>query len=319
MAEHTMTLSNGLKLGYAEYGDPRGEVMFYFHGWPSSHVQGSLFDEAAKKHRIRLICPDRPGIGLSDFQPNRSLDDWTHTLEQLAAHVGADNYHVMGWSGGGPYVLITALKMPKRLLSASIICGAPPLKFLGDRDMFWLYRVMIQLRHYFPTVLGTVLRLGGVIAKGSPQKAPLRWLMKLLGDEDRRVLLLPGVYDVVRDATLGALNRGPRSVIADADIYLSEWGFEVSQITFPIHFWHGKQDKNIAWTYTERIASLIPAATTRWSESDGHYSMPITHAEQVLISAIQGNSVSPGRAGQQDGDAGIDGEMLGAILRGQGR
>lgn len=287
MPDHTFTLANGLTLGYSEYGDPLGEVAFYFHGWPSSRVQGSLFDELAKQHRLRLICPDRPGIGLSDFQQGRTLQDWPDTLTQLAAHVGADNYHVIGWSGGGPYVLITALKLSKRLLSASIICGAPPLKFLGDREMFWLYRFMIQLRHYLPTVLGTVLRLGGMVAKGSPQKAPLRWLMKLLGEEDRRVLLLPGIYDVVREATLGALQRGPRSVIADADIYLSEWGFEVSQINFPIHFWHGKQDRNIAWTYTDRIASLIPEATTEWSDIDGHYSMPITHAERILTTALR--------------------------------
>lgn len=318
MPDHVLSLSNGLKLGYTEYGDPRGEAMFYFHGWPSSHVQGSLFDEPAKKLGIRFICPDRPGIGLSDFQPQRTLADWPDTLAQLAAHVGADNYHVLGWSGGGPYVLVTALRLPKRLLSASIICGAPPLKFLGDRDMFWLYRFMIQLRHHFPTVLGAVLRLGGKIAAGSPQKAPLRWLMKLLGEEDRRVLHLPGIYDVVRDATLGALNRGPRSVIADADIYLTEWGFEVSQIDFPIRFWHGKQDKNIAWSYTERIASLIPVASTFWSEIDGHYSLPITHAEQILAAALQKPSSTVG-AGEQNGDAVLDGELLASVLRRQSR
>ena len=318
MSDHTLTLANGLNLGYAEYGDPRGEVAFYFHGWPSSRIQGSLFDDMAKKHCMRLICPDRPGIGLSDFQPGRTLFDWPETLTQLANHVGADNYHVIGWSGGGPYVLITALKLPKRLLSASIICGAPPLKFLGDREMFWLYRVMIQLRHYLPTVLGAVLRLGGLIAKGSPQKVPLRWLMKLLGQEDRRILNLPGIYEVVRDAALGALDRGPRSVIADADIYLNEWGFEISQINFPIHFWHGKQDRNIAWSYTERLASLIPAATSVLSDIDGHYSLPVTHAEQIIVAALQ-KSPSTGDAGQQDGNTGIDGELLGAVLRRQSR
>ena len=318
MSDHTFTLANGLKLGYAEFGDPRGEVAFYFHGWPSSRFQGSLFHEVAKQQGMRLICPDRPGIGLSDFQSGRTLSDWPETLTQLAAHVGADNYHVIGWSGGGPYVLITALKLPKRLLSASIICGAPPLKFLGDREMFWLYRLMIQLRHYFPSILGAVLRLGGMAAKGSPQKAPLRWLMKLLGEEDRRMLNLPGIYEVVRDATLGALDRGPSSVIADADIYLSEWGFEVSQINFPIRFWHGKQDRNIDWTYTERIAALIPVATSVWSEIDGHYSLPITHAEQILAAALQ-KAPSPGNAGQQDGNALIDGELLSAVLRRQSR
>jgi len=123
--DHVITLSNGLRLGYAEYGDPRGEVAFYFHGWPSSRLQGCLFDDLAKKHGMRLICPDRPGIGLSDPQPGRTLADWQQTLTELAAHVGADNWHVIAWSGGGPYLLSTALLMPKRLLSASIICGAP--------------------------------------------------------------------------------------------------------------------------------------------------------------------------------------------------
>ncbi|MDI1311231.1 alpha/beta hydrolase [Prosthecobacter sp.] len=287
MSDHTFTLSNGLTLGYCEYGDPRGEVAFYFHGWPSSRSQGSLFHEHAKKHGMRLICPDRPGIGLSDFQAGRTLSDWPVTLEELAAHVGADNYHVIGWSGGGPYVLVSALQLHRRLLSATIICGAPPLKFLGDRQMFWLYRFMIQLRHFFPTILGLVLYLGGLAAKGNPQKPPLRWLMKLLGVEDRRVLLLPGIFDVVREATLGALDRGARSVIADADIYLSEWGFEVSQINFPIRFWHGKQDRNIAWTYTQQVAELIAQAETHWSEIDGHYSLPITHSEQIITAALQ--------------------------------
>jgi pimeloyl-ACP methyl ester carboxylesterase len=285
--DHVITLSNGLRLGYAEYGDPRGEVAFYFHGWPSSRLQGCLFDELAKKHGMRLICPDRPGIGLSDPQPGRTLADWQHTLTDLAAHVGADNWHVIAWSGGGPYVLASALLLPKRILSASIICGAPPLSFLGDREMFWIYRLLIQLRKLLPSVLGGILKLGAVITRMRPGCLVHRLLLKMLGAEDRRILSDPKVFKVVCDATLGALNRPAADVIADADIYLSEWGFEVSRITVPIHFWHGRQDKNIDWTYTQRLASLIPHAVTHFSEHDGHYSMPVTHAEQVITTALQ--------------------------------
>ncbi|HCN76497.1 MAG TPA: alpha/beta hydrolase, partial [Verrucomicrobiales bacterium] len=104
MADHTLTLSNGLTLGYAEYGDPAGAVMFYFHGWPSGRVQGELMHEAGLKFGLRIIAPDRPGIGLSDFQPRRRLLDWPPVLEELAAHAGAEKFHVLGWSGGGPYV-----------------------------------------------------------------------------------------------------------------------------------------------------------------------------------------------------------------------
>lgn len=295
--DHVITLSNGLRLGYAEYGDPRGEVAFYFHGWPSSRLQGCLFDELAKKHGMRLICPDRPGIGLSDPQPGRTLEDWQQTLTELAAHVGADNWHVIAWSGGGPYVLATALLMPKRLLSASIICGAPPLIFLGDREMFWIYRLLIQLRKLLPTVLGGILKLGAVIARMRPGCLVHRLLLKMLGAEDRRILSDPKVFKVVCEATLGALNRPAADVIADADIYLSEWGFEVSRISMPIHFWHGKQDRNIDWTYTQRLASLIPHAVTHFSEHDGHYSLPVTHAEQVITTAMQKDEAANDRPG----------------------
>lgn len=286
MADPTLRLSSGRMLGYAEHGDPAGVPCFYFHGWPSARVQGALMDAAGRKFGLRFISPDRPGIGLSDFHAGRELRDWPPLLAELAAHLGLAQFHVLGWSGGGPYVLVTAQAMPERLLSATIICGAPPLTFLGYEHMFWLYRLMIRLRHAFPTVLGVLLRVGEKIARGEPGGVPLRWLMRMLGKADREVLSKPEVFAVVRDGMLEALRRGPRSVIADADIYLSEWGFEVGAIGYPIHFWHGKQDRNIDWRYTEKLAGIMPHTTTEWLDEEGHYSLPVTHLEAILSRAL---------------------------------
>lgn len=286
MADHTLRLSSGRTLGYAVHGDPQGTPCFYYHGWPSARVQGALMDEAGRRHGLKIISPDRPGIGLSDFHPGRSLQDWPALLEELAAHEGVDRFHVMGWSGGGPYVLVTALSMPERLLSATIVCGAPPLTFLGYEHIFWPYRLMIRLRHAFPALLGLVLRSGEKIARGEPDRAPLKWLLGMVGKADREVLSNPAVFSVVRDGIVEALRRGPRSVIADADIYLSEWGFEVGGIGYPIHFWHGKEDRNIDWRYTEKLARIMPHATVHWFENEGHYSLPVTHLDAMLTTAL---------------------------------
>ena len=287
MSDHTFTLSNGLKLGYAIHGDLEGVPAFYYHGWPSARCQGALMDAAGKKYGVKFISPDRPGIGLSSFQKKRTLLDWPSMQLELAEHLGAEKFHVFGWSGGGPYVLATALKIPGRLLSANIICGAPPLGFFGDEEMFWLYRVMIRLRHTMPSVLGLVLKMGEVVSRGSVEKPPLKWFMGMMGDEDRRVLTDPAIFNVVRAGMLECLRRGPKCVIADADIYLSEWGFEVSQVNYPIHFWHGKEDRNIAWTYTEKLAEMIPQATPTFFEEDGHYSLPITRADVIVKTAVE--------------------------------
>lgn len=282
MSDHTLRLSTGRLLGYAEHGDPAGAPCFYFHGWPSSRIQGRLLHEAGLRHGMRFISVDRPGIGLSDYHPGRQLKDWPPVLEELAAHLGISNFHILGWSGGGPYVLITALALPHRLLSASIMCGAPPLTFLGYQHMFWIYRLMIRLRSAFPSILGLLLRLGGSIVKTPPDRAPLKWLLRMLGPADRAVLTRPEVFETVRQATLEALRRGPRYVIADADIYLNEWGFEVGGIGYPIHFWHGKEDHNIHWRYTERLASIMPHTTLRLFDHEGHYSLPVTQIDSIL-------------------------------------
>ena len=36
--DHLITLKDGRKLAYAEYGDPKGKPLFYFHGWPVTRL-----------------------------------------------------------------------------------------------------------------------------------------------------------------------------------------------------------------------------------------------------------------------------------------
>lgn len=69
----TVRLRDGRRLGYAEWGDRGGRPLSSFHGWPGSRVEGQLGDDPAKAAGIRMIALDRPGMGLSDHQPRRTL------------------------------------------------------------------------------------------------------------------------------------------------------------------------------------------------------------------------------------------------------
>ncbi|MCX6849105.1 MAG: hypothetical protein NTY98_09320 [Verrucomicrobia bacterium] len=35
------------------------------------------------------------------------------------------------------------------------------------------------------------------------------------------------------------------------------------------------------------MAQFIPQAETHWSEIDVHYSRPITHAQEIIVAALQ--------------------------------
>jgi len=98
-ANQTVQLTDGRTLGYAEYGSPQGEPMFYFTGGNSSRLEGEWFDHAAKKKHIRLIVPDRPGFGLSTHQPNRKLLDWPNDVTELANSLSIDYFQYLGYPG----------------------------------------------------------------------------------------------------------------------------------------------------------------------------------------------------------------------------
>src|SRR5438552_17010722 len=113
----SITLRDGRRLGYAEYGDPAGVAVFYFHGTPGSRLEGTIADEAAKRLRVRLIAIDRPGVGLSTFKPRRKLRDWPADVIALADALGIDRFAIVGLSGGGPHALAGARYIGTRLIA----------------------------------------------------------------------------------------------------------------------------------------------------------------------------------------------------------
>ncbi|KAJ5095489.1 hypothetical protein NUU61_004845 [Penicillium alfredii] len=97
-------LPDGRALGYADYGSPTGYPVIYCHGYPSSRLEGFMFDLHGTLHRnqIRLIAPDRPGFGLSTVKPDRRIMDWPADVKVLAQHLGLSHFAVLGCSGAVP-------------------------------------------------------------------------------------------------------------------------------------------------------------------------------------------------------------------------
>jgi pimeloyl-ACP methyl ester carboxylesterase len=79
----TITLPDGRTLGYAETGDADGEPIVALHGIPSGRLGAAIFDQVAREHGIRIIAPERPGVGVSDPDPDRELVDWPADVSDL--------------------------------------------------------------------------------------------------------------------------------------------------------------------------------------------------------------------------------------------
>lgn len=72
------------QLDYAEFGDPKGKPVFFFHRLPGSRLFRHPDNSIATSLGVRLITVDRPDFGLSAFKSGRQLLDWPDDVLELA-------------------------------------------------------------------------------------------------------------------------------------------------------------------------------------------------------------------------------------------
>ena len=151
--ENTLILSDGRSLAYAEYGDSHGKPVFFFHGMPGSRLFRPP-DEITEKTGVRLITTDRPGYGLSAFQPGRRFLDWPGDISQVADHLGIQKFYAAGHSGGGPYVAACAYALPERVTAAAVLSGAGPVAAPGStRGMTSTNKLGLTMGRFIPWLL----------------------------------------------------------------------------------------------------------------------------------------------------------------------
>lgn len=91
----TFILPDGRKLGYAQYGSLTGRPIILNHGLACSRFDGAFFHEVGEQLDARIICVDRPGMGLSTPHPTRTVLDLAKDVEHLTEHLKLDAYSVM--------------------------------------------------------------------------------------------------------------------------------------------------------------------------------------------------------------------------------
>jgi pimeloyl-ACP methyl ester carboxylesterase len=277
----TAELPGRRTIGYAEYGDPAGSPVFFFHGWPSSRLHGHAVHEAALAKGLRVIAPDRPGIGLSSPQPGRSFSSWPADVAALADRLGFDRFLLMGISGGAPYTLATAAALPDRVKAAAIVCGAPPFGDPADRaHMHFAYRTLSGNPAVRRAAMPIVLRTSRWMIGRGPDRLPMSLMLKSIPQRDRDAIIGGGWQTMMR-SYLEASHSPAANVLQDGELYLQPWDFQPEDIQVPVAFWHGVADANLPIDVAKRLAARIPHAETHWIEGEGHYSLPVHYGPAV--------------------------------------
>jgi pimeloyl-ACP methyl ester carboxylesterase len=284
----TVRTADGRVTGYYEYGDPAGTPVVALHGTPACGAGFAWADQRAQARGIRLLAPDRPGVGdSSPWEPGRGaiVDDYPPRLRAFADALGLGTFPVIGYSGGGPYALAAAEALPDRVAAAAVVSGAGQVGEWASVDDFESTdRRLTQLAHRIPTLAGAVLSLSARAARVAP-KTSLRFAQIEMSAPDRAVMATFPSARAALAVFTQSCRRGAAGVVDDYAALGRRWGFPVDTITVPVRCWHATADPIVPIRHTEELVRRIPGAQLSLWEGEGHLAI-VEHIGEVLDALI---------------------------------
>jgi pimeloyl-ACP methyl ester carboxylesterase len=279
----SVTMPDGRELAYEEYGDPAGDPVLSFHGGLSSRLDAAPAHSAALELGVRLISPDRPGIGRSTFQPGRRLLDWPDDVAVLTDALGIDRFAVMGWSCGGPYAAVCGARMSDRVTAVGLLSSAVPLDLVGTtKGLSRDDRILLFLVRWAPRLASRLLR---VTIGDATETRLYREIRRSFSAVDRAALDERGsIVDAVAFVK-ESMRQGTAGCLQDYRVFGSPWGFDLGEVTVPVQIWEGEEDETGPPEYRELLLRHLPHAALSVVPGEGHLSL-LQHQAPAILSHL---------------------------------
>ncbi|KAJ5272933.1 alpha/beta-hydrolase [Penicillium angulare] len=292
-ASQVITLPDGREIGYATYGPPPSSeipTIVYCHGFPGSRFEAAFIEN--KGIAVHTVAIDRPGMGLSTFQPSRRIIDWPADVLAVLDHLNISQFYVIGDSGGSAYALACAKEIPPhRLLRTSVVAGLYPLT-LGTQGMSIPAKVLMTAANWLPSSVMAKL-LGwefGTVVWNEDQEAAEEKFMKVMegkAKEDVKCLDDLEFRYIVIESMKEAFKQGSQGPAWDLGLY-GDWGFKLKELNGKrIDLWHGKKDVNAPFLMAEKAAAVLEGCDFHGLEEESHLSLPYNCIDSILENLVQ--------------------------------
>jgi len=281
----TLQLPDGRRVGYETFGVPDGVPVVLLHGFSDSRLTGGVFHSAARRAGVRLLAPDRPGIGVSTGRLP-SLEAAAAWLAGFLDGLGLERVPLLAVSGGGPFALACARFAPERVERAVIVAGLGPPE-MGSEGMPRGQRLGIAVARRAPQPAALVLAGVALLGRIAPH-AFLRLVRSHSSETDAEAIRSGPSEDTIVRPFVEAYRQGPRGVANELRLLLRPWGFRPEEIGVPVRFEHGERDATVPPAAARALAARVPGAELELRRDAGHFSLAPRHADELLASAIAG-------------------------------
>jgi pimeloyl-ACP methyl ester carboxylesterase len=260
-------------------GDDDATPVLLCHGLGDSRLSAQSLEQAARELGLRVVAPDRPGIGGTDRRWLRQLADWADDAAVVLDVLRVDSASLLGVSGGGPFAAACAARIPARVRSLMLVCplGLAEWPTVG---MAQGERLSLALATHAPAFGGWSMGRLAALARRSPDT--FLWLATTnLPDVDIRALQQPGMRESFLACYIEAFRRGGWGVAQDLRLLTRPWGFDLSSITASTSIHHGDADTTVPVQHARLYADAIPGARLQIHSGEGHLSI-LSHPQDIL-------------------------------------
>ncbi|RDL41921.1 uncharacterized protein BP5553_01900 [Venustampulla echinocandica] len=107
----------GRTISFSEVGDSEGFAVFCCVGMGLTRYITAFYDELALTLKLRLITPDRPGVGDSEPYNDGTATplSWPDDVYAICQALKITKFSILAHSAGAIYALATALRMPQHI------------------------------------------------------------------------------------------------------------------------------------------------------------------------------------------------------------
>ena len=255
--------------------------MFVFHGTPACGAGFAWTDAPATARGLRVVAPDRPGVGRSTRLGDYTVADYPPMVAALADALGIAPFAVWGYSGGGPYAVGCAALLPDRVTKAIVSAGMGQVGvWATPEDFESTDRQMLNLAPKHPAIARTIMGTTGRLARVAPKTA-MKSFDKQLSDPDRVVMSTLGPPDEAMALFTQAFANGAHGVIADYVALAQPWNVAVESIRVPTIIFHGDADSMVPLRHGEELATRVPGARLTVWPGEGHLGT-VAHVDEIL-------------------------------------
>jgi pimeloyl-ACP methyl ester carboxylesterase len=264
-------LTDGRKLAYLEVGAVEGYPVLSNHGGLSCRLDVIPSGEYALGHGLRIISPDRPGIGQSDRKDGRTMQDWADDVRELVDQLGIDQFAVMGWSLGGCFAQSVARYLADRVSALVLIASGIPRDWNGMREHIdRMDRIFMKMSE---SAVGQVAERSIFHLMGT--------MAHLMPKAFARSAGFNGISASLLSTAIAEGLSDTKGVVADYQILNIPWGFDPSQIAVPTQIWQGDADELVPPDWAPRLHEAIPDSTFTLVPDATHF-LWYDHWDEIL-------------------------------------